>query len=336
MSAPPLYAGPGKVTFGSGLGAISLFPEGENGQIMATVNQEALDVSSAMHGRMLSLQGDATARITIAPLDSWGLLFFLFPAFIGAKVGATAAGLAIGTRPHNPIVAGSPQADLACKIWTPDGRLYTFSRTAITKHPDLHLGVDKALFGQVEITAIGSSTVAMGSSGFLVAITESGASDPGGAMSLTDFQRGEWTGAWGAAAGFGGDSGNPMEAEDEWVITSEVKYSPLKVQRLTRAYKLDSVKFMAKGRLYGPTQTQIDTQVGLNSALSLGKRLANTGSDLVLTNSSTSKTITLKNSAVVGEGFEFGGTKLGTGEVGFVNGMTFTSGAPNSLIEFST
>jgi hypothetical protein len=38
------------------------------------------------------------------------------------------------------------------------------------------------------------------------------------------------------------------------------------------------------------------------------------------------KSITLKNADVVGAGFEFGGTRLGTGEIGFVNGMAFSGG----------
>jgi len=48
-----------------------------------------------------------------------------------------------------------------------------------------------------------------------------------------------------------------------------------------------------------------------------------------------SKTITLKNADAVGAGFEFGGTQLGTGEMGFVTTMTFTSGNPQPLLVFS-
>jgi hypothetical protein len=326
MSAT-LYAGPGKLY----MGTTALWPEGENGSLMATINQAQDEVASAMFGRQSSTQGDGTATIKLTPLDNWGALGLLFPAFIGVKVGATAAALKVGTRPHNP--AGG--SDVPAKIWTPDARLYSFPRCAVTKHPDLHLGVGKALFGDVEVTAIGATGKAMGDAGFLHTITESGAADPGGQMTMADFERGEWTGIYGTIAGFGGDGGAAIEAEEEWTITSQVKYSPLPVQKLTRAFKLDSVEFMVKVRPYGPTHTNIDAAIGLNNGRLLGSRFASGSAvDLVLTGPGA-KTITLKNADVVGAGFEFGGTKLGTGEIGFVTGMTFTAGVAGSLLEFS-
>ncbi len=93
---------------------------------------------------------------------------------------------------------------------------------------------------------------------------------------------------------------------------------------------------MAKVRPYGPTHTQIDAAIGVNAGRTLGSQLANatTAADLVLSGPN-SKTITLKNADVVGAGFEFGGTKLGTGEIGFVTTMQFTAGAPQPLLVFS-
>ncbi len=330
--AATLYSGPGKIYMGTTV----LWPQDINGQIAATVEQTADDVANAMFGRVSSTQGDATVKVTITPFDNWGALGLLFPAFIGAKVGATAAALQIGTRPHNP----SGGSDVPAKIWTPDGRLYTVLHAAITKHPDLHLGVSKPLFGPTEITGIAATGVALGAGNCLYTIVESAGADPGGQMTLADFERGEWFGVYGNAgtpAGFGtGGGATPIEAEDEWTISCEVKYSPLKVQQLTRAFKLDSVKYMVKVRPYGPTHTQIDNAIGINSGgRSLGARFASgTAYDLVLTGPGN-KTITLKNADVVGAGFEFGGTKLGTGEIGFINGMTYAAGVPNSLIEFS-
>jgi hypothetical protein len=55
---------------------------------------------------------------------------------------------------------------------------------------------------------------------------------------------------------------------------------------------------------------------------------------LVLTGPS-SKTITVKQTEIKGAGFEFGGTKLGTGEIGFVSKMNFAAGAPQPLLVFS-
>ena len=327
---PTIYAGPGKLYFNS----IGLFPEGENGAIKAEVHQETLDVASGFHGRMASVQAGASVKISISPFDSWGALATLFPTFLGVSVGASTGALVIGTRPHN--VAGG--SDVAAVIWTPDGRSYSFPHAAITKHPDIHLGLDKALFGPIEMTAILATGKAMGSSGAFYTLTASGAADPGGAMTLGDFERGAWTGVWGTAAGMGGDATPyPIEAEDEWVITSEIKYTALSVQKLIRAYKLDSVKFMAKVRPYGPTQANIDTAIGINAGgRLLGSQIASstTAQDLVLSGPG-SKVITLKKADVVGAGFEFGGTKLGNGEIGFINTMQFTAGAPQPLLTFS-
>ncbi len=115
----------------------------------------------------------------------------------------------------------------------------------------------------------------MTATGWLYTITESAAGDPGGQMTMADFVLwGEWTGAYGAVAGFGGDGGSAIEAEDDWTISTQVKLSPLPVQKLTRAFKLDSVEFMAKVRPYGPTHTNIDAAIGLNNGRLLGSRFA--------------------------------------------------------------
>ena len=239
----------------------------------------------------------------------------------------------MGTRPHNPGGA----ADSPCKIWTPDGRLYNFARAAVTRHPDLHLGLASPLFGRAEITALVATGKNLGDAGALYTITESGVADPGGQMALGDFARGAWSGVWGTAAGFGGGSGGvPIQAEEEWVILNEVQYAPLRVQRLALAWQLQSVKFMARTRPYGPTHTQIDAAIGVNSGRLLGSQIASpaTAADLVLTGPA-GHTITLKSADVVGAGYEFGGTRLGTGEIGFVSTMQFSSGAPQPLLVFS-
>ncbi len=324
-----LYAGPGKIYMSSKV----LFPEGENGEIKAEIKQQAINVLSGFHGRVTALQGDAQAAISLTPFDNWSALALLFPSYLGVSVGAAAGALVVGTRPHG---AGN----VPCDIWTPDGRLYAFTRAAITKHPDLHLAINKALFGPIEITALVGSSKKLGDAGALYTITETGAADPGGQQG-TDYTRGAWTGVWGASpggpAGFGADgASSPVEAEDEWTITTAIKYSPLPVQQLVRAFKLNRVAFMAKVRPYGPTHTQISTALALNSGRLLGAQFASAtpGNNLVLSGPN-SKTITLKNTDIVGAGFEFGGTKLGTGEIGFISTMTFTSGAPQPLLVFS-
>jgi hypothetical protein len=313
-----IYAGPGKVF----INAIALQAEGENGTIKLDFKETTAEYAAAMFGRIGEQTLDQTIELTVKPFDNWGSIGTLFPPRIGVTSAAGAAALVIGSRPHG-------LANASTKVWTPDGRLYNLVRSAVTGHPSLHLGIGKALFGDAKILAIGDgiTPVLMGAAGYLVAgnsITESAAADPGGAMTMADFIRGAWIGVWGAVAGFGA-----VEAEEEWTIETSVKYSPLKVQGRTVGTKVDSVGFMAKVRPFGPTQTQILAAVGAHTQ---GQRLGS--ADLVLTGPSA-KTITLENAEIKGAGFEFGGTTLGNGEIGFVNEMQFTAGVPGSLLTFS-
>ena len=321
-----LYAGPGKVW----MNGTALWPAGEPGELRATIEQEVVEVAAVLHGRVTSVQAGALARVVLTPFDHWGALGLLFPAYLGVSVGATTGALAIGARPHGAV-------DAPGKIWTPDGRLYTFPRAAVTRHPELRLGLASPLFGPVELTGLVASAKKLGDAGALYTIAESGAADPGGQMRLTDFARGAWTGTWGTAAGFGGETnGTPIEAEDEWVIANDILYRPLPVQKLVRAYQLASVKFLARVRPYGPTHSQIDAAIGLNNGRLLGSQVAGsaTAADLVLTGPN-GKTITLKSADVVGAGFEFGGAKLGTGEIGFVTTVQFMAGVAQPLLVFS-
>lgn len=337
-----LYAGPGKVyraadttVVGGATGsaaATGFQAEGENGPVDITLNEDTAEYATGMFGYVGEQTRDQVAEISFRPFDNWGSLGQLYPPWLGVSVGATTGVLSIGGRPF-----GVGAAHVATKVWTPDGRLYSFIRTAVTGHPSLHLGVGKALFGDAKILCIGDEALALGASSFLItgnAITETAAADPGGQFALSDFIRGPWTGVWGTVAGFGGAAGtngtiNPIQSEDEWTIDFTAKYDPLKVQGRTYNVKLASVKAMARCKPYGPSHSDILSRV---LAHTQGQRLGS--ADLALTGPS-SKTITLKNAEVKGAGFRFGGTTLGTGEIGFVTETVFTAGAPQPVLIFS-
>jgi len=326
MSAT-IYAGPGKLYFNN----VAIQAADTNGKIVARTVQDADPVAASMFGRVGYLQGNVIETIELTPFDNWGILKTLFPAYLGVSGASQTGALVIGTRPHNP--AGA--SDAAAKIYTPDGRLYTFPHCAVTKHPDLHLGANKSMFGPMQLTNIIATGAAMGSADAFHSVTETGASDPGGAFITSDVDRGAWYGAWGTVAGFGGDGGAPLEAENGFILKTAVKYSPLPVQQLVRAYKLDEVWFMVQGRLYGPTHTQITSMTGINNGRVLGNYIPTANAaDMVLTGPN-GRTVTLKNADMVGAGFDFGGTKLGTDEVGFVSGITFSTGVPQPLLIFS-
>lgn len=337
-----LYAGPGKVYRAAdttvvgqataSASAAAFQSEGENGPIDIQLAEDTAEYATGMFGYVGEQTRDQVAEISFRPFDNWGSLAQLYPPWLGVTVGATTGVLSVGGRPF-----GTAGAKVATKVWTPDGRLYNFIRTAVTGHPSLHLGVGKALFGDAKILCIGDETLALGASSFLIAsnaITESAASDPGGNFTLSDFVRGAWTGVWGTVAGFGGAAGtngttNPLQSEDEWTVDFTAKYDSLKVQGRTYNVKLASVKAMARCKPYGPSHTDILARV---LAHTQGQRLGS--ADLTLTGPS-SKTIILKNAEVKGAGFRFGGTTLGTGEIGFVTETVFSTGAPQPVLVFS-
>lgn len=332
MSAPTLYSGPAKVVSSISSTLYAFQAEGENGSVKLDLMEKRTRRSQASHGYIRSTVDDQMARIALTPFDSWALLPALFPSYIGVGTAAsTASTLKIGTRPHD-IAAGSANGNGFTKLWTPDGRLYNVVRTAITKHPGMHLGVGSPLYTGMEITGLIDAALAMGANGALIsgnAITESGATDPDTTGFSVDFINGHWTGAWGGVTGF-----TTLDAEDGWDLTVDAKYSALTVQKRTYHYKLDSVECMIKARLTGPTHTQLAAEC---LARILGDTITHgSATDLVLTGP-TSKTVTLKDCEVFmeGSGFEFGGTKLGTGDVAFISKIDFTSGAPGPALIFS-
>lgn len=335
MSAPVLYSGPGKAVMFDGSSALkgAFQAEGENGSLKIDFQEKRTKRSQAMHGYIRSTLDDQTVKISLTPFDSWLLLPLLFPAYLGVTCtsGSSTGLLAIGTRPHD-FYAGAPNGKAATKVWTPDGRLYNVIRTAITKHPGMKFGVGQPLFTGMEIMGLADPALALGATSALIqgnAITESGASDPDTTGFSVDFINGYWTGAWGSIAGF-----TALDAEDGWELMVDAKYSVQTVQKRSYHMKLDSVEFIIKARLTGETHTQL---AGKILAHTLGGSLSEgTATDLVLSGPS-SKTVMLKDCEVFldNQGFEFGSTKLGTGDVAFVSKIDFTAGAPGPALIFS-
>lgn len=325
MSLATLYSGPGKVYFQSK----SFQADGENGAVQISVQEPTTKRASAMFGHMLETLDSQHGEVSVSPFDNWSLLPLLFPVQIGASTlsGANAAALLVGWDPHTA-------TKLPLQVWTPDGRAYNAVRAAITQHPSLKLGNGQPLYGPAKFTLLGDPALSPGGSGFLFSgstVTETGASDPGGAMTLSDFQNGTWTGTWGTVAGFGNDGTSPaMQAEDYWTVQTEAKYDMLTVQKCVRKMKLASARFMVRARLVGPQHSQLVARISTHT---LGQTL---GSAALTLTGPSGRTVTLNNCEVVGAGFEFGGTKLGTGEIGFVTAMTFNAGAPGALIAFSS
>jgi len=350
-----LYSGPCDIFYTDPTSATTygIQSEAENGTATVELQEKTAEIGAAQWGKIGEQFVAQEGMISTKPFDNWGSLAAFFPPFLGATVGAATAAMKIGTRPHNPLSAGVPATDSPVKVWTPDGRLYTGARSAIITVPSLHLGVGKALYGDIKIACLppspsGSTVALLSPIGTVFTMSESGQADPAvSTFTMTDFIREAWSGVWGTVAGFGGAAGSlqggtavPIQAADEWTIDCAVKYSAISIQGGTVAYKLDSVAYMASCVPYGPSHTDVLAAIQ-SSAHAQGKRL--TGSTLTLTSGLNSKTIKLQNSQIKGGGFVFGGTALGSSKIGFVTGMGFntdtvpsgSAGQPDPLIIFS-
>ena len=237
MSAPQLYSGPGQVAYNFQGKPYILQAEGENGQVKLDYAEKRTQRASGMFGYMKSTLDDQTAKVTVTPFDSWAILPAVFPTYLGINTAGatTSGGLTVGVRPHDFAAAsatgGAPVINglAATTIWTPDGRLYTVTRSAITRHPSLKLGVGMPLFGGVEITGLVPAANAIGSASQLISILgDEGASETAQVNNavataippygVPDYINEHWTGALGSLTGLTG-----LDAEDGWDIAVDAK-----------------------------------------------------------------------------------------------------------------
>jgi hypothetical protein len=349
------YSGAAKVALA--FNSAPMMAEGENGAIKLAFDFKRTMRSTGSEGYLLSTLDDAQAKLTLTPFDSWTLLPTLFPPYLGVTTavgtGYAAGALKIGSRPHDIYAGNVPNGCALAQVWTIDQRMYNIVRSAITKHPTLKLGVGVPLFSDIEITGLADPALALGAGGEIIdtavhvagiagttGVVESAAVDP--ASWVPDFINGHWTGVYGTAAGFGGDGVGvlPMDAEDGWELVPSIKYSPLLMQKRTYHMKLDSVMFAVKARIQGPTHTLLMSMASsfAQGAGIMGAALGSTGKALVLTGPG-GKMITLPDCVPIfdNSGFEFGGTKLNTGEVLFVT-RAIPTGSPAVapvLLQFS-
>lgn len=334
---PAIYSGPAKVTLHSAAAKIAtLQAEGADGAVNLNIEEKREQRWSALGGYAGSHQTDITAKVTLTPFDSWASLAVLYP-FACVSVGGTPGGLAIGERAHDHQAAAADGLG-ATKLWTPTGTLWQVVRTAITKHPNMKLGVGMPLFDGIEITGLCDPAKAFGASGSLIAanaITESAASDTDATFPDGAFLNGFWQAKWGTLAPFGDEF---LQADDGWELSCEAKYGIVTGAKRTWHMHFEGVQFAVKGKLIGPTASaQMAVLLAHTQGQLFGATTLAGGTNLVLTGPQ-SKTITLNNCVPVFEnsGYVFAGSKLAAGEVAFVTATSFASpNAPDVVVAFS-
>lgn len=202
----------------------------------------------------------------------------------------------------------------AVQIDGTDGERFVFHRAALTKLPDLFLGLGESLYGEVEWTAfIKTSAAFTDVDAFYTQST-------GQAWSQADFptahQEAICTGAWGAVAGWSG-----LYSEDGFRLAHELAFADVKQGNVTVDKRI--VGYRA-GCLFKPQQP---TTAQLLSALQtqgtskgIGTRRSTNAADFVVTGSGIS--VTVEGANLNRGAFQFSSKVNRHGEWGMINSLT--------------
>jgi hypothetical protein len=212
-------------------------------------------------------------------------------------------------------------ADVPFQWLSNNGDLITVKAGAITRMPDLVLGVDKAAIGAFELSGVIANGADPDTASSYYTI-QTGQNNVPPAVVESTIPRQKYTATWGPNAGF-----DPVQAQDAWTISHEIKLAPVKIQGRTVDMKILSYRAMAKCMPTEPTMAQIDAALGAQGQLKHGAFLSANPSkaDLVIAGAQ-SVTVTVKNAVLKTAGFVFGGKPLRNGEVGWVSTLNISTG----------
>ena len=227
-----------------------------------------------------------------------------------------------------PVIGGRifGNADSALQWVSNNGDLITVRAGAVTKMPDLILGVEKAGIGPMEFSGVVGNGLDPGASNSYYTIA-TGQAFSGPAVVSAKIPRQKYTAAWGGAAGFAS-----FQAQEAWTITHELKLAPVKIQGRTVDMKILGYRAMAKCMPAEPTMAQIDGALpAQGGAAAAGAKLSSTAADLVITGAQT-VSVTVKNAALKTAGFVFGGKALRNGELGWVSTVNVSTGTASPAL----
>lgn len=295
ISRSLLAGGPAYVNFNG-----ANIPLGEDSRLEITpVNRV---ISAALYGEIDEVYTDLVVKGTGTPLtyDNLAVLWPYLQPTIGQRIFGN--------------------ADAPLQWLSNNGDAIAVRAGAVTKMPDLILGVEKAGIGPMEFCGVvGNGLEASASNSYYTIASGQGFAPP--AVLTSKIPRQKYTAAWGSVAGF-----TSFQAQEEWTITHELKLAPVRIQGRTVDMKILSYRCMAKCLPAEPTMANIDAALlAQGSAAMHGAKLSSTAADLVITGAQT-VSVTVKNAALKTAGFVFGGKALRNGEIGFVSTINVSSG----------
>ncbi len=205
-------------------------------------------------------------------------------------------------------------ANRAVTILGADGEQFILNRAAVTKMPDLYLGLGQPLYSDMEWTGFIKTAAALTDADAFITQTT------GASWSQADYPTGNQealcTAAWGAITGW-----TTLYAEEGFKITHELKLSPVKQGNITVDQRLVGYRAAAMFTPQQPTSAQLITSLAQqNTSKGIGTRQSATAADLVITDGTLS--VTVKNAAVNKGNFMFSNKKNRPGEWGFISSVT--------------
>lgn len=200
-------------------------------------------------------------------------------------------------------------ANRAVTVLGADGDQYAFTRAAVTKMPELFLGLGASLYSEVEWTGfIGQGKALTDADAFY---TKTLGASWVQSDYPTDNQEVICTGAWGAVTGW-----TTVYAETGFKLTHELGFQPVKQGNITVDQKVQHYRGMISFVPQGPTSAQLETALGMV----IGSRRSGNANSLVITGTGIS--VTLLAAALRKGAFVFGNKTNRQGEIAFVSALT--------------
>lgn len=202
----------------------------------------------------------------------------------------------------------------AVQIDGADGERYVFHRCALTKMPELFLGLGAPLYGSVEFTAFIKTAAAFtDADAFYTQST-------GQTWSQSDFptshQEALCTAAWGAVTGW-----TTVYSEDGFRIAHELGLADVKQGNVTVDKRITSYRAAAMFKPQGPTSAQLLSALQTQgTSKGIGTRRSTNAADFVITGSGIS--VTLPSTNLNKGNFTFSAKQNRHGEWGMITSLT--------------
>ena len=286
------------------------------GDIKVTPERKTFDMSVGIFGKVDEREDSFMYKVGFTPAGIASAAYFatLYPAsYRNPVIGST--------------IFGATDTDLV--IWTLAGQKLTLKRAALTKMPDLIFSANKALYGECEFTALGTSDETRDTEGHYAAVTADAFDDT--SFDSSQLMTLVYAASYGATAPW-----NAIKSEAGFVFSFDLKFSEVPSDELGIADMTHAgLSVSAKCIPHGVTEADLIAVMGVQgTGAGRGRSIFRTPQDLMLVAAVGEPFITLKNAAVKTAPQQFGAETNRAGEIEFVaTRNAFNAGVPAAVFD---